>query len=124
MHGGRHYALEVIYDASRRRRRRLLESAARLRAELGERLGFDLAGSASQIVPVIVGDADTAVQFSRQLEEAGFLIPAIRPPTVPRGSSRLRISLSSERTSEDLDRLVQFFADHRRRPASAASKGL
>ena len=87
-------------------REKLLSLANLLRAELWDRLGFDLGGSTSQIVPIIVGEAEAAVQLSRRLEEGGFLIPAIRPPTVPRGRSRLRISLSAGHDPADVDRLV------------------
>lgn len=98
-------ALDLI-EREPQRREKLLSLANRLRAELGDRLGFDLGGSTSQIVPIIVGEAEAAVQLSRRLEEGGFLIPAIRPPTVPRGRSRLRISLSAGHDPADVDRLV------------------
>ncbi|GMV98499.1 MAG: 2-amino-3-ketobutyrate coenzyme A ligase [Phycisphaerae bacterium] len=91
------------------RRRRLLETAERLRAELTQRCGLDLGGSTSQIIPVIVGEADAAMRLSQRLEQAGFLIPAIRPPSVPRGGSRLRISLSCAHDPADLERLVSWF---------------
>lgn len=97
--------LDVI-EREPHRRQNLLAMAGRLREELGGRLELDLGSSTSQIVPVIVGEAEQAVRLSRALEEAGFLIPAIRPPTVPRGRSRLRISLSAEHDPADLDRLT------------------
>jgi len=91
-------------------RQRLLVNADRLRAELTGRLGLDVAGSASQIVPIIVGPAERALGLARQLEEMGFLVPAIRPPTVPPGKARLRISLSAEHETRDLDRLLDALA--------------
>lgn len=96
----------VQSDEGRRRRERLLEHAARLRHQLENNLGANIAGSTSQIIPLMVGEATAATELSQRLQQEGFLVPAIRPPTVPRGQSRLRISLSSEHTREDLDRFL------------------
>jgi len=60
----------------------------------------------SPIVPIVLGDEDRAVAASAALLERGLLVPAIRPPTVPPGSSRLRITLSAAHTDEDVDRLL------------------
>jgi len=56
-------------------------------------LGFDCGASTSQIIPLIVGDERTAVSLSRFLLERGIKAPAIRPPTVPSGTARVRLSL-------------------------------
>ncbi|MFC1478017.1 8-amino-7-oxononanoate synthase [Candidatus Margulisiibacteriota bacterium] len=61
----------------------------------------------SQIVPIIIGDTEKTVKAAEKLYEAGFLVLPIRPPTVPEGTSRLRISISSEHTKEDIRRLVK-----------------
>jgi 7-keto-8-aminopelargonate synthetase-like enzyme len=53
-----------------------------------------------------VGDPGAAVTLSIRLEAAGMLAPPIRPPTVPRGTARLRLSLSSEHTAEQVSRLA------------------
>ncbi len=58
------------------------------------------------IVPVLLDDPQRAVEVSQQLQTAGFLVPAIRPPTVPQGTSRLRISLSTLHTKKDVDLLL------------------
>ena len=63
-------------------------------------------GHPSPIVPIVLGDEDRAVAASAALLERGLLVPAIRPPTVPPGSSRLRITLSAAHTDEDVDRLL------------------
>ncbi|HXG11164.1 MAG TPA: 8-amino-7-oxononanoate synthase [Gemmataceae bacterium] len=63
-------------------------------------------GSRCQIVPLVVGEARAAVRLSRRLEERGLLVPAIRPPSVPEGTARLRISLTAGHTEEDVLRLV------------------
>jgi 8-amino-7-oxononanoate synthase len=63
-------------------------------------------GHPSPIVPVVLGDEARAVAASAALLERGLLVPAIRPPTVPPGSSRLRVTLSAAHTDEDVDRLL------------------
>jgi len=63
-------------------------------------------GHPSPIVPVVLGDEARAVAASAALLERGLLVPAIRPPTVPPGSSRLRITLSAAHTDEDVGRLL------------------
>ncbi len=63
-------------------------------------------GNPSPIVPVIIGDEAAAVAASRALLEAGIFVPAIRPPTVAPGTSRLRVALSAAHRDDDIDRLV------------------
>lgn len=96
----------VQSEEGRQRRERLLQNAARLRHQLAHDLGANIAGSTTQIIPLMVGDATVATELSQRLQLEGFLVPAIRPPTVPRGQSRLRVSLSSEHASEDLNRFL------------------
>ena len=60
----------------------------------------------SPIIPVIVGSAEDAVNLSNKLYQNGILIPAIRPPTVPPGTSRLRISLMTTHSKDDINRLI------------------
>ncbi|HPA57840.1 MAG TPA: aminotransferase class I/II-fold pyridoxal phosphate-dependent enzyme [bacterium] len=68
--------------------------------------GFTTRGS-SHIVPVITGDDEKTVQLSAKMKESGFYIPAIRPPTVPEGSSRLRFSLTAEFTGNEINSIVE-----------------
>jgi 8-amino-7-oxononanoate synthase len=68
--------------------------------------GVDVGSSNSHIVPAIVGNAERTLALSRQLEEAGILAAAIRPPTVSPGSSRLRLALRATHGDEDVDRLL------------------
>lgn len=84
---------------------RLLSRAARFRRRLGLR-GWNVGGSASQIVPILLGDAAEAVARSESLLAAGLFVPAIRPPTVPAGESLLRVSLTSLHTEAMLDELL------------------
>ncbi|MFH1428307.1 MAG: 8-amino-7-oxononanoate synthase, partial [Candidatus Margulisiibacteriota bacterium] len=67
----------------------------------------DLGGLTTQIIPIIIGDTEKTVKAAESLYEAGFLVLPIRPPTVPEGTSRLRISISSEHTQEDIRRLAE-----------------
>lgn len=97
-------ALEIVADEPQRRQR-VLALAKRLRSRLAE-AGLDTGPSASQIVPVIVGQADRAVAISRALLADGFFVQAIRPPTVPRGTSRLRVSLSAAHSESQVDDLA------------------
>ncbi len=97
-------ALRIIADEPERREG-LLRLAEELRREL-RGLGCEVGGSRCPIVPVIVGDARRAVALSRRLEEEGLLGPAIRPPSVPEGTARLRISLTAGHTAREVERLV------------------
>ncbi len=104
-------ALDLV-DREPERRRRVLSLAAHLRAELRDRRGWDIGESCSQIIPLIVGSGEQAVDLSSRLQEEGFLVPAIRPPTVPKGTARLRISLSAEHRESDVDALVAALDRH------------
>ncbi len=84
-------ALDIVRDEPWRRRE-LLERAAGFRLRLTEQ-GWDVGNSASQIVPIIVGDAAETMRLAGELREAGFFVPGIRPPSVPEGESLLRVSL-------------------------------
>jgi len=55
------------------------------------------------IIPILIGEADKAVEFSKTLLSQGVYVPAIRPPSVPQGTSRLRISLMATHSKEDLE---------------------
>ena len=91
------------------RREHLAQLIVRFRVG-AEQLGLPLMMSASAIQPLLVGDAARAVDLSKRLSEAGFLIGAIRPPTVPAGTSRLRITLSAAHSEEQVDQLLEQLA--------------
>ena len=97
-------ALEIIV-AEPQRRRRLLDLAENFRDEL-HAAGLATGNSASQIIPIVIGPPDRAVTVSRELLEQGFLVPPIRPPSVPAGTSRLRVSLCCDHRAGDLTRLA------------------
>jgi len=90
------------------RRARVLSLAARFRSA-AQQLNIPLpeTNCITPIQPVLLGDAERALIAQRQLLEAGFLVIAIRPPTVPRGTSRLRVSLSAAHSQEQVDRLIE-----------------
>ncbi len=85
------------------RRKKLLDTAGTLREKL--RSAGLKTGGESQIIPVITGSIEKTVETSEKLQEKGYLLFPIRPPSVPRGSSRLRISLTSSIDWEDIEDL-------------------
>jgi len=87
------------------RRDRARALGDRLRAALSA-LGYAIPPSAGPIVPVLLGTPDRATDRSAALREAGFLVPGIRPPTVPEGTSRLRISVTAAHSDADVDGLI------------------
>jgi glycine C-acetyltransferase/8-amino-7-oxononanoate synthase len=84
------------------RRTRLWRNREHLFAGL-TRLGFRLTESVSPILPILIGEADNALAFSQQLLAHGVYAPAIRPPTVPDGSSRIRVTVTAEHSPEQID---------------------
>jgi 8-amino-7-oxononanoate synthase len=97
-------ALDIVRAADDRRDT-LTTLIARFRAGAAE-LGLNLMPSATPIQPIVLGEAERALAASAALEAAGLLVTAIRPPTVPKGGARLRITLSAAHTEEDVDRLL------------------
>ncbi len=79
--------------------------ARRFRKEATDQ-GFDTGTSATQIVPLIVGEADAALALSGQLKDEGYWANAIRPPTVPNGTARLRLAFSAAHTKGQVDGLL------------------
>ena len=109
--------MSLATDAERERAR-LIELSALLRKELRNN-SFDTAGSDSQIVPVILGPNVAAVHFAEYLRTRGFGVRAIRPPTVPAGTARLRLSLSSKHSEDILTELVAAMIQARDKYSSA-----
>jgi 8-amino-7-oxononanoate synthase len=87
----------------RRERLRELVSCFRRGAE---QLGLPLTASRTPIQPLLAGSAGRALRWSRRLEEQGILVTAIRPPTVPEGGARLRITLSAAHSEAQVERLL------------------
>jgi 8-amino-7-oxononanoate synthase len=93
-------ALDLLVEQPRRVER-LRQNADTLRDELA-REGFEVAGSTTQIVPLIVGDAGLAMRICEAALERGVFAQAIRPPTVPAGTSRLRLAVMASHTKAEL----------------------
>jgi 8-amino-7-oxononanoate synthase len=97
-------ALEIVVTEPHRRRE-LLDRAAALRQRLAE-LGWSLGPSASQIIPIVVGEPRRAVELSQRLRALSLLVPAIRPPTVPEGEACLRVSITWGHSEAQMATLV------------------
>jgi 8-amino-7-oxononanoate synthase len=100
--------LATTMDAEREYLSRLSD---RLRRELHE-LNLDTRASTSQIVPLMCGENEAALKLADHLQTRGFAARAIRPPTVPPGTARLRLSLTARITESDVDRLSESVAEH------------
>jgi 8-amino-7-oxononanoate synthase len=106
-------ALEIA-ESEPDRRGRLAQLSTRVRARLVEAgLVVPETRLSTPIVPVVLGEEQQTLAAASRLEEAGFFVAAIRPPTVPAGSSRLRLSLHCHVTDEQLDRLVAALVEFR-----------
>ena len=102
-------AAVALLAAEPERRERVRSHAARLRERLTA-LGYRLGAGRAPILPVLVGDAGTAVRLADALLARGVLAPAIRPPTVPEGTARLRVTPTAAHTADDLDEALDAFA--------------
>jgi 8-amino-7-oxononanoate synthase len=101
-------AIDLI-EAEPERIKRLWDNGCYLRQRLID-LGFRLGASATPILPVIVGDAQPALDLADALLKRDIFVLAIRPPTVPEGSARLRVTPTAEHTRGDLDEAIAAFA--------------
>lgn len=92
-------ALRILREEGWRRER--LWENTRMFREGVKRLGFEVLGD-TPIVPLVIGDDNLTMEFSRRLLEKGVYVQGIRPPTVPEGTSRLRFSISALHTEQDI----------------------
>jgi 8-amino-7-oxononanoate synthase len=98
-------SLELVKNADEKRKD-LLEKSAYLRRKLKEK-NFDVIDGITPIIAVVVGSSKEVLRIQNSLLEEGIYVPGIRPPTVPRNTGRLRISLMSNHTYGDLDILIK-----------------
>jgi len=106
-------SLDLI-EADDQRRDHLSELIAHFRVG-AEQLGYQLMPSHSPIQPIMVGGNEEALALSQALEQQGVLVTAIRPPTVPEGQARLRVTLSAAHTMAQVEQLLNALA-HSRAP--------
>ena len=104
-------ALDIVENEPQRRVE-LLARADELRAQLADQ-GWNIGRSASQIIPIIMGQPSRAVTLSATLMERGLFVPAIRPPTVPEGEACLRVSLTCGHTEDMIAKLLEVLEEHR-----------
>lgn len=100
-------AIEVL-EQETSRVDKLWDNSKKIRDGL-KALGYDIPRGAGPIMPVVVGENEEAVKMSDKLLEEGILVVAIRPPTVPKGTARLRLSVSSAHTNDDIVKLLEAF---------------
>lgn len=100
-------ALEII-ETEQQLRDSLMLKVEFIKSSL-EELGYVVKGGQTPIIPIIIGDEAEAMRFSKRLLEKGIFAPAIRPPTVPTGESRIRLTVTSLHTMEELIKLIKAF---------------
>ena len=94
------------------RRKHLLELSVHTRKRM-KMLGFDIGRSDSQIVPLVLGSNETTLRFAKALSSSGFAVSAIRPPSVPVGTARLRLSLNTNLSFTDIDSFLDALIETR-----------
>lgn len=92
-------------------RREHLNALIKRFREGAQAIGLELMDSGTPIQPILIGDSGRAMQLSQMLRERGLLVTAIRPPTVPAGSARLRVTLSAAHSLEQLELLLEALAE-------------
>lgn len=100
-------ALDIVESPEGRALRNRVMSHAETVRSLLVTAGFATQGSRTQIIPLHVGGAAETMEFSRQLLDKGVFVQGIRPPTVPRGTSRLRLTVMATHKEGDLERAVE-----------------
>jgi 8-amino-7-oxononanoate synthase len=100
-------ALEII-EQSDEKRQQLLLKVKQIKTSLKE-MGYVVKGDHTPIIPVMIGEANAAVLFSKRLQEKGIYAPAIRPPTVPIGESRIRLTVTTDHSSKEIVYLLKVF---------------
>jgi 8-amino-7-oxononanoate synthase len=100
-------ALEII-EHSKEKRQLLLSNVKKIKTSLVE-MGYTVKGDDTPIIPVIIGDTHKTVIFAQRLQEKGIFAPAIRPPTVALGESRIRLTVTAEHSLREIDYLLTSF---------------
>ncbi|MGI8386862.1 8-amino-7-oxononanoate synthase [Robertmurraya sp. P23] len=100
-------AIEII-EHSKVKRQLLLSNVKKVRTSLVD-MGFTVKGDNTPILPVIIGDTHKTVIFGKRLQEKGIYAPAIRPPTVALGESRIRLTVTADHNLREIDYLLESF---------------
>lgn len=100
-------ALEII-EHSKEKRQLLLSKVKQIKTSL-EEMGYTVKGGHTPIIPVIIGDTQNSVTFANRLQEKGIYAPAIRPPTVATGESRIRLTVTTDHQIKEIDYLLESF---------------
>ncbi|WP_299739080.1 8-amino-7-oxononanoate synthase [uncultured Rossellomorea sp.] len=107
---GAAYAAFDIIEKRQELRERLHRQINVIKGTL-ESMGFTVYGQGTPIIPVIIGDTEKSVRFSKKLEENGIYAPAIRPPTVPEGESRIRLTVTATHNDSHIEHLLASFEE-------------
>ncbi|OAH59659.1 8-amino-7-oxononanoate synthase [Domibacillus aminovorans] len=102
-------AVEIVRDESTRRA--LLMQNGTLLRDLLKQAGFNTGSSSTHIVPIVIGSNEATISFSQMLQEKGIAAIAVRPPTVPENSSRIRLTVTSEHKPEEIREAVKLIAE-------------
>jgi 8-amino-7-oxononanoate synthase len=113
-------ALKIARDADAQRAH-LRDISERLRKLLSA-AGLDCGSSATQIIPVILGSNEAALRVAEILRDNGFAAKAVRPPTVPEGTARIRVSLTSRITFEQIHRLAEVIIEACKSPRQETAR--
>ncbi len=98
-------SLRIVQEDNRRREK--LNDLIRQFKQGVMQLGIELMSSNTAIQPIMLGNTESAVTISQKLQEKGILVSAIRPPTVPEGTARLRVTFSANHSEQDINRLLE-----------------
>ncbi|OKL37852.1 8-amino-7-oxononanoate synthase [Domibacillus mangrovi] len=102
------YAALEIVEHSKEERQLLLSKVKQIKTSL-EEIGYTVKGGHTPIIPVIIGDTQKTVTFANRLQEKGIYAPAIRPPTVAKGESRIRLTVTTDHQFKQIDYLLESF---------------
>lgn len=102
------YAAFELIEQSNEKRQLLLLNVKKIKTSL-EEMGYSVKGDHTPIIPVIIGDTQKSVLFAKKLQEKGIYAPAIRPPTVAIGESRIRLTVTTDHSLKEIDYMLESF---------------
>ncbi|MGM0874694.1 MAG: 8-amino-7-oxononanoate synthase [Bacillota bacterium] len=102
------YAAVELIEHCKEKRQLLFLHVKKIKASL-EEMGYTVKGDLTPIIPVIIGDTQKSVLFAEKLQEKGIYAPAIRPPTVAIGESRIRLTVTTDHSLKEIDYMLESF---------------